>query len=147
MTLKRVVLPAPLGPIRATTSPAPTEKETPSSATTPPKRTLSSRTSSSAISAQVYKEIEACANRVLTRPRTARLVSWFGEVQRVVVGGGSRLVLSFWHVSAARRRRCCNAMSGRGEDVRPRREEGVGLAACLSGPFGSRRGLCCFGHF
>src|SRR5713226_7516993 len=55
MTLKSVVLPAPLGPIRPTTSPASTVKETRSSATTPPKRTLSSRTSSSAISAQVYK--------------------------------------------------------------------------------------------
>src|SRR6266850_5896796 len=67
MTLKRVVLPAPLGPMRATTSPASTVKETRSSATTPPKRTLSSRISSSAISAQVYCELARLANTLLAR--------------------------------------------------------------------------------
>src|SRR6266851_4469365 len=41
--------------MRPTMSPASTVKETRSSATTPPKRTLSSRTSSSDISGQVYK--------------------------------------------------------------------------------------------
>src|SRR2546428_12494251 len=48
MTLKRVVLPAPLGPISATTWPASTANETRSRAITPPKRTLRSRTSSRA---------------------------------------------------------------------------------------------------
>src|ERR1700680_3873683 len=67
MTLNNVVLPAPFGPIRATTSPASTEKETRSSATTPPKRTLSSRTSSSAISAKVYKPAARLANNRLAR--------------------------------------------------------------------------------
>src|SRR6267142_865904 len=67
MTVKRVVLPAPLGPMRATTSPASTVKETRSSATTPPKRTLSSRISSSAISAQVYCELGRLANPLLLR--------------------------------------------------------------------------------
>src|SRR5712691_10792099 len=67
MTLKSVVLPAPLGPIRATTSPASTVKETRSSATTPPKRTLSSRISSSAISAQVYCELARLANTLLAQ--------------------------------------------------------------------------------
>src|SRR5882672_191827 len=67
MTLKRVVLPAPLGPMRATTSPASTVKETRSSATTPPKRTLSSRISSSAISAQVYCELARLANTLLAQ--------------------------------------------------------------------------------
>src|SRR5205814_4032512 len=47
MTLKSVVLPAPFGPIRATSPPASTLKDTRSSATTPPKRTLRSRTSRS----------------------------------------------------------------------------------------------------
>src|SRR6266571_4390155 len=47
MTLKSVVLPAPFGPISATSSPASTLKDTRSSATTPPKRTLRSRTSRS----------------------------------------------------------------------------------------------------
>src|SRR5258708_34173866 len=65
MTLKRVVLPAPFGPINATTSPASVVKETRSSATTPPKRTLSSRISSSAISAQVYCELGRLANPLL----------------------------------------------------------------------------------
>src|ERR1700674_4701492 len=51
-TLKSVVLPAPLGPIKATTWPASTSKETRSKATTPPKRTLSSRTSRSDICAE-----------------------------------------------------------------------------------------------
>src|SRR6266850_2315454 len=67
MTLNSVVLPAPLGPIRATTSPASTVKETRSSATTPPKRTLSSRISSSAISAQVYCELARLANTLLAQ--------------------------------------------------------------------------------
>src|SRR5258708_30016861 len=67
MTLKRVVLPAPFGPINATTSPASTVKETRSSATTPPKRTLSSRTSSSVISAKVYKRSARLANNRLAR--------------------------------------------------------------------------------
>src|SRR5919109_410350 len=47
MTLKSVVLPAPLGPMSATTWPLSTLKETRSSATTPPKRTVTSLTSSS----------------------------------------------------------------------------------------------------
>ncbi len=42
----RVVLPAPLGPISPTTSPGATSKETSSTATTPPKRTETPRTSS-----------------------------------------------------------------------------------------------------
>src|SRR2546423_12530877 len=67
MTLNSVVLPAPFGPMRATTSPASTVKETRSSATTPPKRTLSSRISSSAISAQVYCELGRLANPLLLR--------------------------------------------------------------------------------
>src|SRR3982074_865339 len=67
MTLNSVVLPAPFGPMRATTSPASTVKETRSSATTPPKRTLSSRISSSAISAQVYCELGRLANPLLAR--------------------------------------------------------------------------------
>src|SRR5260370_11830125 len=62
-----VVLPAPFRPMRATTSPASTVKETRSSATTPPKRTLSSRISSSAISAQVYCELGRLANPLLLR--------------------------------------------------------------------------------
>src|SRR5712691_412563 len=72
MTLKRVVLPAPLGPISATTSPASTVKETRSNATTPPKRTLSSRISSSGISAQVYCELTRLAN---TLPALAGLAA------------------------------------------------------------------------
>src|SRR5882762_793661 len=67
ITLNSVVLPAPFGPMRATTSPASTVKETRSSATTPPKRTLSSRISSSAISAQVYCELGRLANPLLAR--------------------------------------------------------------------------------
>src|SRR5260370_10906629 len=56
MVLNSVVLPAPLGPIRPTMVPSGTVKETESSATMPPKRTLTSRTSSKPpISAQVYK--------------------------------------------------------------------------------------------
>ena len=46
MTLNSVVLPAPFGPIRPVTSPGSAERLTPSSATLPPKRTVTSRTSS-----------------------------------------------------------------------------------------------------
>src|SRR6267378_7240309 len=67
ITLNSVVLRAPFGPMRATTSPASTVKETRSSATTPPKRTLSSRISSSAICAQVYCELGRLANPLLLR--------------------------------------------------------------------------------
>src|SRR3954462_8368902 len=45
-----VVLPAPFGPISACTSPARTKSEAPSVAATPPKRLLSARSSSIAIS-------------------------------------------------------------------------------------------------
>src|SRR5579875_1456605 len=41
-TLKRVVLPAPLGPITPTTSPESTATDTPSSAVSPPKATVTS---------------------------------------------------------------------------------------------------------
>ncbi len=44
ITLNSVVLPAPFGPITPSTSPAWTSSETPSSATTPPNRTVTSRT-------------------------------------------------------------------------------------------------------
>src|SRR4051794_27259250 len=44
MQLKTVVLPAPLGPIRLTISPAAISKLTESTATRPPKRQVSSRT-------------------------------------------------------------------------------------------------------
>ncbi len=47
MTLKTVVLPAPFGPIRPATTPRSTLKETPSSATMPPNRNVTSRTESS----------------------------------------------------------------------------------------------------
>ena len=45
MTLKAVVFPAPLGPIRLVTVPAATVKLTPASAATPPNRTVRSRAS------------------------------------------------------------------------------------------------------
>src|SRR5918996_4883777 len=48
MTLKSVVLPAPLGPIRAVIEPAPTPKVAPSTARMPPKRLTTPSTSSSA---------------------------------------------------------------------------------------------------
>src|SRR5574340_821906 len=44
--LKSVVLPAPFGPITATTSPGARPSETRSRATTPPKRTVTSESSS-----------------------------------------------------------------------------------------------------
>ena len=44
MTLKAVVLPAPFGPISPETMPFATSKETPSRATIPPKRSVTSRT-------------------------------------------------------------------------------------------------------
>src|SRR6267142_1499245 len=43
MQLNSVVLPEPLGPIRPQISPRPTSNDTPSSATTPPNRTATSR--------------------------------------------------------------------------------------------------------
>src|SRR3954468_22982615 len=46
MTLNNVVLPAPFGPMRPVTKPGRAEMLTPSSATLPPKRTVTSRTSS-----------------------------------------------------------------------------------------------------
>src|SRR2546430_936480 len=48
-TLKRVVLPAPLGPISPTICPFSTSRETSSIATMPPKRRVTLRTESSAI--------------------------------------------------------------------------------------------------
>src|SRR4051812_17599548 len=48
-TLNRVVLPAPFGPMSAQITPSSTVKERPSSATTPPKRTPTSSTLSSAM--------------------------------------------------------------------------------------------------
>src|SRR5690348_3422248 len=50
-TLKSVVLPAPLGPIRPTMQPCGTSKLTPSRATRPPKRTLTPLTESRGASA------------------------------------------------------------------------------------------------
>src|ERR1700709_1177218 len=47
MALKQVVLPAPLGPISPRISPWRISNETPSRATTPPKRRVTSRISSS----------------------------------------------------------------------------------------------------
>ena len=47
MTLKTVVLPAPFGPISPDTTPRETSNETPSSATMPPKRNVTSLTESS----------------------------------------------------------------------------------------------------
>ena len=41
MQLKRVVLPAPFGPIKPQIAPRPTSKETSSSAVTPPNRIVS----------------------------------------------------------------------------------------------------------
>src|SRR6476660_1421337 len=49
MMLKAVVLPDPLGPIRAVIVPSSTEKLQPSTAITPPKRLLNPSTSSSAV--------------------------------------------------------------------------------------------------
>ena len=49
MTLKAVVLPAPFGPIRPEIWPSSTSNDTPSSATMPPKRRVTSRTSRRAI--------------------------------------------------------------------------------------------------
>ena len=46
--LNTVVLPAPFGPIKVSTSPRRTSKLTPLTASTPPKRTLSLRAVSSA---------------------------------------------------------------------------------------------------
>src|SRR5918994_6277079 len=54
MTLNAVVLPAPFGPIRPEIWPSSTENDTPSSATIPPKRRVTSRTSSRAIGALPY---------------------------------------------------------------------------------------------
>ena len=51
MTLNAVVLPAPFGPIRPQIWPRATSRETPSSATMPPNRTVTSRTERSACSA------------------------------------------------------------------------------------------------
>src|SRR5215472_3720965 len=48
--LKSVVLPEPLGPIRLTSSPAPTDRSTASTAVTPRKRLVSPRTSRSGMS-------------------------------------------------------------------------------------------------
>src|SRR5437899_10431728 len=77
MTLKSVVLPAPLGPMSATTCPASTLNDTRSRATTPPKRTLSSLTSRSAIS------------RILSSAGQRRkLVAWLGNLRRVIHLGG-----------------------------------------------------------
>ena len=45
--VEEVVLPAPFGPIRPATTPRSTSKETPSSATMPPNRNVTSRTESS----------------------------------------------------------------------------------------------------
>src|SRR5262245_60734315 len=49
MQLNTLVLPAPFGPISASSSPRSTESETPSSTTRPPKRSVSLSMSSSAI--------------------------------------------------------------------------------------------------
>src|SRR5256885_14480324 len=73
-TLKSVVLPAPLGPIRATTSPAPTPKDTRSRATTPPNRTLRSWTSSTA---------DTLPNSKFGRA-SGQLVPWLRCLRRVV---------------------------------------------------------------
>src|SRR5205085_5913014 len=48
MALKKVVLPAPLGPMMPTSSPPSIATETPSTAVRPPKRTVTSRADSSA---------------------------------------------------------------------------------------------------
>src|SRR5437588_593038 len=45
MLLNRVVLPAPLGPMRPTMAPSATSSETPPSACSPPKASVASRTS------------------------------------------------------------------------------------------------------
>src|SRR5439155_20183639 len=52
IALNRVVLPAPFGPMMPTSSPAAKLASTASTAVSPPKRTLSARASSSAVSAK-----------------------------------------------------------------------------------------------
>jgi len=52
MTLNAVVLPAPFGPMSPEICPSSTSNETPSSATMPPKRRVTSRTSRRAIARQ-----------------------------------------------------------------------------------------------
>ena len=49
MTLNAVVFPAPFGPISPEICPSSTSNDTPSSATMPPKRSVTSRTERSAI--------------------------------------------------------------------------------------------------
>ncbi len=51
MTLNAVVFPAPFGPIRPEMCPSSTSNDTPSKATMPPKRSVTSRTESRAIGA------------------------------------------------------------------------------------------------
>src|SRR5947208_3639269 len=62
MQLNSVVLPAPLGPIRPTMRPGATSKETPSSATMPPKRTATSCTRSSACPARAANASSSALN-------------------------------------------------------------------------------------
>src|SRR3954465_13097825 len=58
MTLKSVVLPAPFGPIRPVIVPGSTEKLAPLTAVTPPKRTVTSSTSSSG---RPFVAVSGCA--------------------------------------------------------------------------------------
>src|SRR5262245_27575331 len=66
MTLNAVVLPAPFGPIRPEIFPSSTSKELPSRATMPPKRSVTSRTSSRAIGTDPKRVYEPTATKELT---------------------------------------------------------------------------------
>src|SRR5258706_12938085 len=138
ITLNSVVLPAPFGPMRATTSPASTVKETRSSATTPPKRTLSSRISSSAISAQVYCELGRLANPLLLRAGLA------ARRQRPEGLGEVAPSLARRHREAARQR--AGGVAGPGARKGGRVPGGAGgVGVWVAGGGGTRRPTAC-GH-
>src|SRR5277367_5586202 len=72
MQLNSVVLPEPFGPIRPQISPRPTEYDTPSSATTPPNRTATSRMDSSGSSLDLPAPWRSLASFVARRPDPKR---------------------------------------------------------------------------
>src|SRR5438552_10244409 len=67
MQLKSVVLPAPFGPISPAMRPGATSKDTPSSATMPPKRTDTSRTLSSGLAPLGSDAARTCACATIGR--------------------------------------------------------------------------------
>src|SRR4249920_659890 len=138
MTLNAVVLPAPFGPMRPEMCPSSTSKETPSRATMPPKRSVTSRTSRRAIaldpkpgSRSLATTLEDLAKQALCHqvllietPERPRLITIVRDGPARHAGGG-RLQGRAAHVARGESPRGAPGPPRRGRSLRRPRDASV----------------------